>query len=124
MGMILQDWSVGNRTAPELLSKVRQGGWKRNIGLIVIVDITFDWMRNIGASHYRHCLKENSLNRNIIIDRWRWYMVTIVALKNISTYANVNALPMQCNGWIYIRLIQKIVIIIANTFLAEISLKI
>ena len=99
-------------------------GWKRNIGLIVIVDITFDWMRNIGASHYRHCLKENSLNRNIIIDRWRWYMVTIVALKNISTYANVNALPMQCNGWIYIRLIQKIVIIIANTFLAEISLKI
>ena len=50
MGMILQDWSVGNRTAPELLSKVRQGGWKRNIGLIVIVDVIviIDWMRNIG----------------------------------------------------------------------------
>ena len=58
MGMILQDWSVGNRTASELLSKVRQGGWKRNIGLIVIVDVNFDSMRNIGASHNRHCLKE------------------------------------------------------------------
>ena len=50
MGMILQDWSVGNTTAPELLSKVRQGGWKRNMGLIVIVGVIviIDWMRNIG----------------------------------------------------------------------------